>query len=77
MTVATRLTALAVLAVLATAALPLGGVPAFAIDHVRHLDPAVTVLQCEEGGGFVAADIRTRRGFCVGGEFNDHYVVWE
>ncbi|MET9182701.1 hypothetical protein ABZX88_31470 [Kitasatospora aureofaciens] len=40
-------------------------------------DPPVTVLQCEEGGGFVAADIRTRRGFCVGGEFNDHFVAWE
>ncbi|MFD8708517.1 hypothetical protein ACFV1W_39050 [Kitasatospora sp. NPDC059648] len=74
MTIAKRLAAVAVPAF---AALSLGGVPAFAIEHVRHLDPPVTVLQCEEGGGFVAADIRTRREFCVGGEFNDHYVTWE
>ncbi|MFI9159434.1 hypothetical protein [Kitasatospora aureofaciens] len=74
MTVTQRLTTVAVLA---AAAFSLGGVPAFAIEHVRHLDPPVTVLQCEEGGGFVAVDIRTRREFCAGGEFNDHFVAWE
>lgn len=38
--------------------------------------PPVTVVQCEEGGGFVATDIGTRLDFCAGGEFDGRYVIW-
>ncbi|MEV7189063.1 hypothetical protein [Kitasatospora sp. NPDC093102] len=63
------------LTVLAAAALSLGaGTATAATAHTRHVNPPVTVEQCEEGGGWVAVDIRTRRLFCAGGEFDDHYV---
>ncbi|MFE3499535.1 hypothetical protein [Kitasatospora sp. NPDC059160] len=73
MTITKRVVALTALA---AAALSLAAVPASAAGHVRHIEPPVTVIQCEEGGGFVASDIRERREFCVGGEFDDRYVVW-
>ncbi|MGW4807462.1 hypothetical protein [Kitasatospora sp. NPDC004272] len=65
------------LVVLAAAVLTLGAAPATAAAHTRHLDPAVTVEQCVEGGGWVASDIRERREFCAGGEFDDRYVRWQ
>lgn len=43
-------------------------------DHLP--GPPVTVLQCEDGGGFVATDIRTRRDFCAGGAYDNRYVLW-
>ncbi|MFF2073517.1 hypothetical protein ACFVXG_02035 [Kitasatospora sp. NPDC058162] len=73
MTTAKRVTALSVLA---AAALSLGAAPALAAAHTRHVEPPVSVIECEEGGGYVATDIRERREFCLGGEFNDRYVVW-
>ncbi|MFF3068903.1 hypothetical protein ACFVSN_02210 [Kitasatospora sp. NPDC057904] len=81
MTISKRITAAAFLSAVAVS---MGG-PAFAAEHagaaghpahVRHTEPPVTALQCEEGGGWVATDIRERREFCLGGEFNDRYVVW-
>ncbi|MDH6142430.1 MULTISPECIES: hypothetical protein [Kitasatospora] len=68
---------------IATAALVLAGTTAFAgsaaADGSRNRlsGPPVTVLQCEEGGGFVATDIRTRRDYCEGGEYNGRYVTWD
>ncbi|MGF1427109.1 hypothetical protein [Kitasatospora sp. LaBMicrA B282] len=73
-------------AALATAAAALAGAVLFtgtaraqplAGSHVRFSDPPVTFRQCEEGGGWVATDIASRREFCVGGRYNGRYVDWE
>ncbi|GAA1993426.1 hypothetical protein GCM10009738_88000 [Kitasatospora viridis] len=74
MTITRRVSAFTILAV---TALSLTSGTATAAPHIRHLNPPVTVIQCEEGGGWVASDIRERREFCLGGEFNDRYVTWE
>ncbi|MFG2910809.1 hypothetical protein ACGF13_37910 [Kitasatospora sp. NPDC048286] len=66
---------IAAFTVLAAAVLSLGTGPASATGQARHLTPAVTVEQCEEGGGWVAADLRTRQLFCTDGEFKDHLVI--
>ncbi|MFJ8623377.1 hypothetical protein ACIRD3_11080 [Kitasatospora sp. NPDC093550] len=73
---------LAALPVLAAAALRLAAGPAPATAAAapaspRRLEPSVTVLPCEEGGGFVATNGRERRESCTGGEFDDHDVDGE
>ena len=64
----------AALTVLSAAVLSLGAGPSSASGSARHLLPAVSTLQCEEGGGWVAAALRTRQLFCTDGEFKDHLV---
>jgi hypothetical protein len=65
--------------VLATGTAVAGTAAAAAVvgGQTRLSGPPVTVLQCEEGGGFVATDIRSRQEFCAGGEYNGRYVTWE
>ncbi|MFI8085401.1 hypothetical protein ACIF6L_32010 [Kitasatospora sp. NPDC086009] len=60
--------------VLAAVALSSGVGSASAVGQARYLTPAVTVEQCEEGGGWVAANIATRQLFCTDGKFKDHLV---
>ncbi|MFE6056579.1 hypothetical protein ACFQ6N_38055 [Kitasatospora sp. NPDC056446] len=72
MTVTRRIAALTVLVV---TALPLAAGTAGAATHVRHVEPPVTVVQCEEGDGWVATDISEHREFCAGGDYDDRYVV--
>ncbi|MGX4733406.1 hypothetical protein [Kitasatospora griseola] len=62
-------------AVLAAAVASLGGSPALAAGQLRYVNPPVTAEQREDGVGWVASDIRIRREFCLGGEYNDHYVI--
>ncbi|MFJ9611515.1 hypothetical protein ACIRS1_34765 [Kitasatospora sp. NPDC101176] len=65
---------IAALTLLTAAALPIDTGLASATPQTRHLDPPVSVQDCEEGGGWLAVDIRERRLFCHGGQYNDRYI---